>query len=56
VDENGFCPGEKPVNEKSDEINAIPGSIEALNVKGHIITTDAMGTNSEKHMERILAL
>jgi predicted transposase YbfD/YdcC len=47
VDENGFCLGEKLVDEKSNEITAIPELIDALNVKGHIITTDAMGTQTE---------
>jgi len=47
VDENGFCLGQKRVNEKSNEITAIPELLDALNVKGHIITTDAMGTQTE---------
>ena len=46
VDENGFCLGEKLVNEKSNEIKAIPELLDALNIKGHIITTDAMGTQT----------
>lgn len=63
VDENGFCLGEKRVNEKSNEITAIPELIDDLNVKGHIITTDAMGTQIEivkkirkKHADYVLAL
>ena len=47
VDENGFCLGEKRVDEKSNEITAIPELLDALNIKGHIITTDAMGTQRE---------
>ena len=47
VDENGFCLGEKRVNEKTNEITAIPDLLDDLNVKGHIITTDAMGTQTE---------
>ena len=47
VDENGFCLGEKRVNEKSNEITAIPDLLDALNVKGQIITTDAMGCQTE---------
>jgi predicted transposase YbfD/YdcC len=47
VDENGFCLGEKRVDEKSNEITAIPGLLDDLNIKGHIITTDAMGTQTE---------
>jgi predicted transposase YbfD/YdcC len=60
---NGFCLGEKRVNEKSNEIKAIPELIETLNVKGHIITTDAMGTQTEivkqirkKRADYVLAL
>ena len=47
VDENGFCLGEKRVNEKSNEITAIPDLLDTLNIKEHIITTDAMGTQTE---------
>jgi predicted transposase YbfD/YdcC len=47
VDENGFCLGEERVDEKSNEITAIPDLLDNLNVKGHIITTDAMGTQRE---------
>ena len=63
VDEFGFCLGEKLVDEKSNEITAIPLLLDALNVKGHIITTDAMGTQTEivktirkKHADYVLAL
>jgi len=63
VDENGFCLGQKRVNEKSNEITAIPELIDGLNVKGHIITTDAMGTQTEivkkirqKRADYVLAL
>ena len=34
VDEDGFCLGEKRVNEKSNEITAIPKLLDTLNVKG----------------------
>jgi predicted transposase YbfD/YdcC len=47
VDEKGFSLGEKCVDEKSNEITAIPGLLDILNVKGHIVTTDAMGTQTE---------
>ena len=63
VDENGFCLGQNRVDEKSNEITAIPELLEALNIKGHIITTDAMGTQTEivkqirkKHADYVLAL
>jgi len=47
VDENGFCLGQKRVDEKTNEITAIPELLDSLNVKGHIITTDALGTQTE---------
>ena len=47
VDENGFCLGEERVDEKSNEITAIPDLLDNLNIKGHIITTDAMGTQRD---------
>jgi len=47
VDENGFCLGERLVGEKTNEITAIPELLNDLNIKGHIITTDAMGTQTE---------
>ena len=42
--EYGICLGQVPVNEKSNEITAIPELIECLEVKGTIITTDALNT------------
>ena len=63
VDENGFCIGETRVDEKSNEITAIPELLDNLNIKGHIITTDAMGTQTEivkkirqKRADYVLAL
>jgi predicted transposase YbfD/YdcC len=63
VDENGFCLGEKRVNDKTNEIKAIPDLLDDLNVKGYIITTDAMGTQTDivkkirkKHADYVLAL
>lgn len=47
VDERGFCLGQKRVDEKTNEITAIPELLEGLNIKGQIITTDAMGTQTE---------
>jgi len=43
VDDRGFCLGETRVDEKSNEITAIPELLKVLNIKGHIVTTDAMG-------------
>jgi predicted transposase YbfD/YdcC len=47
VDNNGFCLGEERADDKSNEIKALPKLLENLNIKGHIITTDAMGTQRE---------
>lgn len=46
VDEKGFCLGQKRVEEKTNEIKAIPELLDCLNIKGTIITTDAMGTQT----------
>jgi predicted transposase YbfD/YdcC len=43
VDERGFCVGEVRVDEKSNEITAIPKLLHVINIKGHIVTIDAMG-------------
>ena len=63
VDENGFCLSEKLVREKSNEITAIPELLDALNIKGDIITTDSMGCQKEiarkirkKQADYVLAL
>ena len=63
VDEKGFCLGQKRVEEKTNEIKAIPELLDCLNVKGTIITTDAMGTQTaivkkirEKRADYVLAL
>jgi len=63
VDENGFCVGEKLVADKSNEITAIPELLDSLNIKGNIITIDAMGTQKEiakkirkKRADYVLAL
>jgi predicted transposase YbfD/YdcC len=47
VDENGFCLSQKLVDDKSNEITAIPNLLDDLNIKGHIITLDAMGCQRE---------
>jgi predicted transposase YbfD/YdcC len=47
VDDRGFCLGETLTDEKSNEITAIPKLLNKLNIKGHIITTDAMGCQTE---------
>jgi predicted transposase YbfD/YdcC len=47
VDDEGFCIGETLVDEKSNEITAIPELLKSLDIKGHIITIDAMGCQTE---------
>jgi predicted transposase YbfD/YdcC len=47
VDERGFCVGEVRVDEKSNEITAIPELLRVINVKGHVITIDSMGCQKE---------
>lgn len=47
VDGKGFCLCQKLVEEKTNEIKAIPELLDCLNIKGTIITTDAMGTQTE---------
>lgn len=42
--EDGLSLGQKVVEEKSNEITAIPELLQTLNIKGHVITIDAMGT------------
>jgi len=46
-DMDGFCLGQKKVEEKSNEITAIPQLLDAIQVKGCVITVDAMGTQTE---------
>ena len=43
VDDRGFCLGEVLTQEKSNEITAIPELLKTLNIKGNIVTIDAMG-------------
>ena len=63
VDERGFCLGQKRVEEKTNEITAIPELLDSLNIKGTIITIDAMGTQTaivkkirKKRADYVLAL
>ncbi len=44
--EDGFCLGQKAVEEKSNEITAIPELLDKIQIKGQIITIDAMGTQT----------
>ena len=63
VDENGICLSEVRVDDKSNEITAIPDLLDDLNIMGKIITIDAMGTQTAivkkirgKHADYVLAL
>ena len=42
--EHGICLGQASVEEKSNEITAIPKLIESLELKGTVVTTDALNT------------
>ncbi len=46
--EDGFCMGQRAVMEKSNEITAIPLLLETIQIKGSIVTTDAMGTQTAR--------
>lgn len=61
--EDGFCLGQKAVTEKSNEITVIPELLDQLQIKGQIITIDAMGTQTaiaekirNKRADYVLAL
>lgn len=61
--EDGFCLGQKAVEEKSNEITAIPELLDKIEVKGQIVTIDAMGTQTaiaekikKKRADYVLAL
>lgn len=45
--EDGYCLGQKTVYEKSNEITAIPEVLKVIEIKGQIVTIDAMGTQTE---------
>ena len=45
-DVDGFCLGQQAVDEKSNEITAIPALLETINVKGSVVTIDAIGTQT----------
>ncbi len=44
--EDGYCLGQKTVDEKSNEITAIPEVIESIKITGQVVTIDAMGTQT----------
>ena len=61
--EDGFCLGQKAVEEKSNEIVAIPELLDKIQIKGQTVTIDAMGTQTaiaekikKKRADYVLAL
>ena len=63
VDKHGFFLTQELVDDKSNEIPAIFQLLDSLNIKGHTITSDAMGTQKElvkkirqKRADYVLAL
>ncbi|GFI46449.1 hypothetical protein IMSAGC019_01763 [Lachnospiraceae bacterium] len=44
--EDGYCLGQQAVDEKSNEITAIPKVLESIGIKGQVVTIDAMGTQT----------
>jgi predicted transposase YbfD/YdcC len=62
-DGDGFCLGQTAVDEKSNEITAIPELLSRLNIRKQVVTIDAMGTQTkiaekirEKKADYVLAL
>lgn len=62
-DDDGFCLGRTAVTEKSNEITVIPELLEKINIKGQVVTIDAMGTQTaiakkikDKRADYVLAL
>jgi predicted transposase YbfD/YdcC len=47
VGENRICVGQKKVEDKSNEITAIPSVIESLDIEDAVVTIDAIGTQIE---------
>jgi len=52
--ENGVVLGQKKTDDKSNEITAIPALLDLLDIKGCIVTLDAMGCQ-EKIAEKIIS-
>jgi len=52
--ENGLCLGQSATNDKSNEITAIPELLSLLDIKGDIVTIDAMGCQ-KKIAEKIVS-
>ena len=61
--EDGISLGQQTVNEKSNEITAIPELLDQLRISGHAVTIDAMGCQMkiaakirQKHADYVLAV
>ena len=61
--EDGYCLGQREVEEKSNEITAIPKVLDAIEIKKQVVTIDAMGTQKEiaekvrdRHADYVLAV
>ena len=46
-DMDGFCLKQKTVEEESNEVTAVPQLLDTIQVKGSVVTIDAMGTQTE---------
>lgn len=44
--ENGYSLGQQAIDEKSNEITAIPQLLDKINIKNSVVTIDAMGTQT----------
>jgi predicted transposase YbfD/YdcC len=47
VSENRICVGQEKVDDKSNEITAIPKVLESLDIEDSVVTIDAIGTQTE---------
>jgi predicted transposase YbfD/YdcC len=47
AEQNGLVPGQRKVDDKSNEITAIPKLLDALELAGTVVTIDAMGCQRE---------
>jgi predicted transposase YbfD/YdcC len=47
VGENRFCAGQEKVDDKSNEITAIPHVLNSLDIEDAVVTIDAIGTQTE---------
>lgn len=46
VSENRICVGQSKINDKSNEITAIPGVLKSLDIEASVVSIDAMGTQT----------